>query len=360
VCVIDDEYSISRYSRYVTHSVRVPNLRDEQNTIEAVLDVGRRLNLKGWVLYPTRDETVAAFSHYRDLLSEFFRVPTPAWETIRWAWDKRNTYKLAAEAGIPVPKTWFPRSAEDLAEIDGEPPFVIKPAIKEHFIYETKVKAWRADNRQELAARFQQASAVVSPGEVMVQDLIPGGSQQLVAYCAFFKEGTALATMVTRYGRQHPPQFGRSCTFVETIDLPALEECAQRFLRRIDYYGLVEMEFKIDPRDGECKLLDVNARTWGYHNLGSAAGTDFPYLLFADQLGNQIEPSRARPGITWVRLLTDLPGGVMKTVRGQIGVATYLKSIFRSHSEAVLSLDDPLPSLAEFALIPYLIYKRGL
>jgi len=360
VCVIDDEYSISRYSRYVTHSVRVPNLRDEQKTIEAVLDVGRRLNLKGWVLYPTRDETVAAFSHYRDLLSEFFRVPTPAWETIRWAWDKRNTYKLAAEAGIPIPKTWFPRSAEDLAEIDGEPPFVIKPAIKEHFIYETKVKAWRADNRQELAARFQQASAVVSPGEVMVQDLIPGGSQQLVAYCAFFKEGTALATMVTRYGRQHPPQFGRSCTFVETIDLPALEECAQRFLRRIGYYGLVEMEFKIDPRDGEYKLLDVNARTWGYHNLGSAAGTDFPFLLFADQLGNQIEPSRARPGITWVRLLTDLPGGIMKTVRGQIGVATYLKSIFRSHSEAVLSLDDPLPSLAEFALIPYLIYKRGL
>src|SRR5215510_15743442 len=49
VCVIDDEYSIARYSRYVTHSVQVPNLRDEQKTIEAVLDVGHRLNLKGWV-----------------------------------------------------------------------------------------------------------------------------------------------------------------------------------------------------------------------------------------------------------------------------------------------------------------------
>ena len=62
VCVIDDEYSISRYSRYVTHSVRVPDLRDEQRTIEAILEVGNRLNLKGWVLYPTRDETVAALS----------------------------------------------------------------------------------------------------------------------------------------------------------------------------------------------------------------------------------------------------------------------------------------------------------
>ena len=120
------------------------------------------------------------------------------------------------------------------------------------------------------------------------------------------------------------------------------------------------MEFKLDPRDGKYKLLDVNARTWGYHNLGSSAGTDFPYLLFADQLGMEIEPSRARPGVTWVRLLTDVPGGIMKIVRGQLGLREYLKSIFRSQSESVLSLDDPLPSLAEVALIPYLIYKRGV
>ncbi len=359
VCIIDDEHSIGRYSRYATHAVRVPNLRDEQKTIEAILDIGSRLKLKGWVLYPTRDEQVAALSLYRDLLSESFRVPTPGWDTIRWAWDKRNTYTLAQEAGIPIPKTWFPRNAEELHAINGTLPLVIKPAIKEHFIYATKVKAWRADSREELATRVEQASALVPPGEVMVQDLIPGGSQQLVAYCAFFKRGAPVATMVTRYGRQHPPQFGRSCTFVETIELPALEELAQRFLRRIDYYGLVEMEFKLDPRDGKYKLLDVNARTWGYHMLGSAAGTDFPYLLFADQMGTHLEPSRARPGITWVRLLTDLPGGIVKVMRRQLGFGTYLKSIFGSHTEAVLSLDDPLPSIAEIALIPYLIYKRG-
>src|SRR5690348_3279124 len=59
VCVIDDEWSISRYSRYATHSVRVKDLRDEQKTVDALMEIGHRLNLKGWVLYPTRDETVA-------------------------------------------------------------------------------------------------------------------------------------------------------------------------------------------------------------------------------------------------------------------------------------------------------------
>src|SRR5437660_11782493 len=62
VCVIDDESSISRFSRYTAHAVRVADLRDERQTVDTVLDLGRQLDLKGWILYPTRDETVAAFS----------------------------------------------------------------------------------------------------------------------------------------------------------------------------------------------------------------------------------------------------------------------------------------------------------
>ena len=38
------------------------------------MDLGHRLDLKGWVVYPTRDETVAALSRYRPALAEFFNV----------------------------------------------------------------------------------------------------------------------------------------------------------------------------------------------------------------------------------------------------------------------------------------------
>ena len=44
VCVVDDEYSIGRFSRYATHSVRAPNLRDERETVDFLLSMGRRLN----------------------------------------------------------------------------------------------------------------------------------------------------------------------------------------------------------------------------------------------------------------------------------------------------------------------------
>ena len=213
VCVVDDEHSIARFSRHVQHAVRVKSLRDEQETVRALLDVGRRLGLNGWVLFPTRDETVAALSRHRDLLAEDFRVPTPPWDVVRWAWDKRNTYRLAAELGIPTPQTWYPVSVADLDAIEAPPPFVIKPAIKENFVHATCDKAWRADSRAELAYLFARAESVVGPGEVMIQELVPGDGRDQFAYCAFFSGGRAVGRMMARRGRQHPPEFGRSSTF---------------------------------------------------------------------------------------------------------------------------------------------------
>jgi D-aspartate ligase len=359
VCVIDDEISIARYSKYTTHSVGVSSLRDERKTIDLILDTGRRLGLQGWVIYPTRDETVAALARYRSELINDFRVPTPDWDTTQWVWDKRNTYRLANELGIPTPRTWYPRKVEDLDVIGAEPPFVVKPAIKEHFIYATKAKAWRANDRSELRTRFEQAAAQVEDGEVMVQELIPGDGQKQFAYCAFYKDGRSIGSMTVRRTRQHPPEFGRASTFVETVDLPVLEELSDRFLQRIGYYGLVELEYKLDVRDGQYKLLDVNGRTWGYHTLGFGAGVDFPSMLFADQLGELVDPCRARTGARWIRLLTDLPTGLVEIIRNHQTFRAYFSTLKQRPAESVFSREDPLPGLVELALPPYLALVRG-
>ena len=359
VCVIDDECSISRFSHYATHAVRVPDLRDETRAVEAVLETRHRLGLEGWILYPTRDEIVAALSRHRPALADFFRVPTPGWQSIKWAWDKRNTYRLAEELGIPVPQTWYPQDLSDLESIAIEPPLVVKPAIKEHFIYATKSKAWRADSRAELDKRFLEAAAIVAPGEVMIQELIPGDGRQQFAYCAFFKNGRAIGSMVAGRRRQHPPEFGRASTFVETVDLPVLEELSQRFLRAIDYYGLVELEYKLDPRDRQFKLLDVNARTWGYHTLGLQAGVDFPYLLFLDQLGGLAPVCRSQPSVRWIRLVTDVPTCVLEMLWGRLEWREFLRSLKTFEIESVFCREDLLPGLVELALIPYLYVRRG-
>jgi D-aspartate ligase len=359
VCVIDDEHSISRFSRYATHSFHVPDLRHEELTLSTLLEIGRRLDLQGWVLFPTRDEVVATLSRHRAELSQIFRVPSPEWDTTKWMLDKRNTYQRAAELNIPVPMTWTSLTEDGLDHLDASFPLVVKPAIKEHFFYTTKAKAWRANSRTELHDLFRRATALTGAGEVLIQDFIPGDGRHQFSYCAFFKKGKAVGSMVTRRRRQHPHDFGRASTFVETVDLPGIETLSERFLRAINYYGLVEVEFKLDPRDGQFKLLDINPRTWGYHSLGSHAGVDFSRLLYVDQLSGAVEPCRGRPGVSWIRLVTDIPTGLIDVLRGRLHCRDFWHSLRNFHAEAVFNREDPIPGLIEFALLPYLTVKRG-
>jgi len=359
VCVVDDELSISRFSKYVTHSVRVGDLRDESRCIDALRGLGRKFKLDGWVVFPTREETVAACSRHRTELSRLYRIPTPEWNTVRWAWDKRNTYRRATTLGIPIPQTWQPSDPSELLALAPHLPLVIKPAIKENFFYATGAKAWRADTMDELLRAYEQAAAVTGRGEILIQELIAGEGQHRVAYCAFFKDGRALASMTVSRLRQHPPQFGRASTLVETVELPALEEPSIRFLSDIGYYGLVEVEYMLDPRDRVYKLLDVNARTWGYHSIGAAAGVDFAGLLFADQTGQTPQPRRARVGVRWIRLLTDTPTAIGAIARRSLSPREYLRSLRGLDTEAVMARDDPLPFVAEAALLPYLMLRKG-
>ena len=187
VCVVDDEHSIARFSRHVEHSVRVKDLRDERETVRTLLEVGRRLGLNGWVLFPTRDETVAALSRHRDELAEFFRVPTPAWDVVRWAWDKRNTYQLANELGIPTPRDVVPTRRR------GSGRDRRAAAVRDQACDQGELRLRNAGQgvarRQSRRARapVRRGGRHRRAGEVMIQELVPGDGRDQFAYCAFFK-----------------------------------------------------------------------------------------------------------------------------------------------------------------------------
>lgn len=360
VYIVDDQYCISSFSRYSTKVVRVESILDERKTVDAVLEAGRRYNLQDWVLFPTRDENVAAFSRYRDELTPFFRVTTGDWKSVEWAWDKKKTYELAERLDIPCPKTFNPKSIDEVPALFSRLPLAIKPAVKENFFYATGAKAWRADTPEQLMALYGKAIAQIRPEEILIQEIVPGDGATQYSYCAFVQDGAPVSVLTARRARQHPREFGRAATYVETIDAPEIEALSERFLKAIKYHGVVEIEYKRDPRTGEYKLLDVNARPWGFHAIGSAAGVDFPYMIYADQMGIPMEPARARAGVGWLRMVSDIPTAISDLFHGSLSVATYLRSLRATKVESVFNAADPLPSLAELVMLPYLAAKKYL
>ena len=124
----------------------------------------------------------------------------------------------------------------------------------------------------------------------------PAPAKSQYSYAGLWQRGEPVASLVARRRRQHPIDFGRSSTYVETIEQAEVEELACRFLKSLNYTGVVEVEFKHDRRDGQYKLLDINGRFWTWVGLGALAGVDFPYLAWRQALGDTVPPARARTG----------------------------------------------------------------
>jgi len=72
------------------------------------------------------------------------------------------------------------------------------------------------------------------------------------------------------------------------------------------------------------------------------------------------EPARAKAGVGWIRLVTDIPTALSDLAHGSLSVGQYVRSLRAARTEAVFSLADPFPSIAEFALLPYFIAKKYL
>jgi len=188
--------------------------------------------------------------------------------------------------------------------------------------------------------------------------LIPGSGEEQFSFAGFCIEGRPVAWLVARRTRQYPVDFGRSSSYVETVELPEIEQPARRLLEAMRFTGLVEVEFKRDPRDGRCKLLDVNPRMWGWHTLGRRAGVDFPYLLWQFMHREPAREIRGHTGVRWMRMTTDLPAALVEMRRGRLSVHAYLESLRGPIESAIFAADDLWPALLELPLFAYQALKR--
>ncbi len=344
VWTILEPHELAGKSCYSARSLRWPDL-GENRQVEFLLELGRRFALEGWVLFPIGDERAALLARNRDLLERQFHVTTPDWQVMRWAYDKRLTYQLASSLGLNCPQTLYPQTRDEVLDLDCTFPVIIKPAIKKTLNRLTFEKAWLARDRTELLKLYDQAVGLVDPSVVMLQEMIPGGGDTQFSYGALYSEGSPIASLVARRTRQFPVVFGRTSSFVETIERPEVETAASTLLKAMNYSGIVEVEFKYDFRDRSYKVLDINPRTWAWQALGGRAGVEFPYLAWRWAQGHQLTRTFGRPGIKWLHGRMDVRAAASEMWHGRLSPARYLQSILSARVCAILAADDLVPAL---------------
>ena len=352
---------IGRFSRYTKQYIKTPNPNSEQEFMDFMINHANSEQIKDRILVPTNDVAVYILSRHRETLEEYYKVSTPSWDVVRLAYNKKLTYQIAEKNEIPIPKTFYPENLDALQErlSDITFPVIIKPAIVDHFYKEAKAKVFKTNTKDELIQAYIKASHIIDPSEIMVQEVIPGGPDLLYSFCSFFKNGKVMGMCIGRRSRQRPMDFGSASTFVESVYVPELIELGTHLLKAMNYYGLSEVEFKKDPRDGKFKLLEVNARTWLWHSLAIRCGVDFPYLLYKDMNGEEVTPvTNFRENVKFVHIYTDLGVMIKEVLKGNMKLKNYLTSLKGEKEFAVFSWNDPIPFIVETLILPYLWKTR--
>ena len=356
--VIDNIPRAAWFSRYAIRCFKWSTRMEDEKFIAFLLNLGKLHHLEQWVLFPTQDEIVELIACHTAELSQVYRLITQDWEIVRWANDKRLTYQMAEEVGVPYPKTVYVTHKDELANLDMPFPVIIKPAISVHLQYTTHLKALPASNAQELLRQYDCAITSIHPDEVMIQQIIPGDGHTQYSIATFCEDGAIKAWMTARRTRQYPIDYGLGSSFVEAIEIPDLLPLAEKVLGYMRVSGMVEVEFKYDERDKQYKLLDINVRPWGWHALCIPCGLDFSYIQYCFAIDAPLPawPTQIDYNHHWVRMLTDVPAGIQEMRAEITTLAAYLKSLKGRTAFSVFNWYDPLPMFGD----TYIAIKRVL
>jgi predicted ATP-grasp superfamily ATP-dependent carboligase len=328
---------------------RAPNSAEQPEALAEFL-LRAAGELRGAVIFPTRDLDVLFLDRHRNRLEPYYRLAVPARDCLLRVLNKHALVEAAREAGVAVPRTLALRSGEELARVAQEVgfPCVVKPVSSYHWReknnWETVGgrKAFLVTTYQELKREYGRVCE--AHPEILVQEWIPGGAENVAVLGAYVGEDSEpLAWFTARKVVQSPDDFGTGC-IVRSEPIPELFEPTLRLWRSLGYQGMAEVEYKRDSRTGRFLLIEMNTRHWDQHNLGRASGINLSLTAYRHLSGQQVVPVGAstRPA-TWIAEDALLFHTLRAMHRREFRLRRLWQQLARPHVYGIFSWNDPWP-----------------
>jgi predicted ATP-grasp superfamily ATP-dependent carboligase len=278
----------SFFSKYCTRRLVYPSpRRSPDQFIEFLLKEIKENHYD--CLFPMEEETLLLLANYHSEISPYTYLLSPGLKKIEFVRDKRNLMEFAETHGIPTPKTFqispslSPSSLMAEGRVGEIPiPAVIKPRISSGSFGIIYVK-----KKEDLIPSYQSVhERYPFP---LIQEWIPDGGGTFGLSALFDEASNIKAAFVHKKLRMYPVQGGPS-TLREGVEHPQIMELGLSLFKSLNWAGVGMVDFKVDPRDGIPKLMEINPRFWGSLQLAIVSGVDFPYLILRMARGESFEP----------------------------------------------------------------------
>ena len=258
------------------------------------------------------------------------------------ALDKRTQMSAAARAGVDHPAGEWGAAQVLLDRVDSfRYPVIVKPALSHVGVRQIGAKALPCATAAELVEALERTRGL----DVLVQEFVPGGDDQLYT-CGVFRGAGRALVFTGRKLKQHPPVLGIS-RLSEAVAVPEIVPGSVRLLDELGYQGVAQVEYKRDARDGVYRLMEVNVRPWTWIGLAEPCGVNLPlaaheWALAAGEPGPPAAPALAQREGRWIWSLPEAIHTARDLSHGRPPDVRLWRGL---RAEAFFSRDDPQPFL---------------
>jgi predicted ATP-grasp superfamily ATP-dependent carboligase len=346
---------VARRSRYVRAEHQLPPFRpDDDAWKRALIDLCARERFD--LVIPTNDPTIIPLQEHRADLEPHAKIYLLSETAYRVGYDKQRSYDVCREVGVRFPQHLVLPVPADPAE------------VLRRFSLPVVVKARSSFRSEDLGDRRRTRVARDADGlrqwlhvlvgradEVLIEEYFEGEGGGIDMLCA---DGEVLHAF--QHLRLHEGRGYSSAPYrlSEPVHQGMLAD-ARKFVRALDYTGVLMMEFRLNRTTDDWLFHDFNARFWAALPLTVASGADYPYWLYQVLVeGKRDFPQAYRSGIAcrnwrldllWVRENLALPRAERTPLREIAGEAWRFATL-REWSDTLVA-DDPVPGLVDMSRI---------
>ena len=319
-----------------------PSPADVDRVLTGLLRLAEHIGQPSVLL--TTDDAGAVFlaEHGHDLRRRFL-FPDPPRDLPRRLAGKYSLYEVCREFGVSTPRALMPASLTQAREFGSAAgyPLIAKlatPWDKGSGLRSTSVLASRAalDHAYEACAR--------SGDGLMLQEYIPGRSEHdwfFHGYCDANSMCRPAFTGVKE--RSYPADAGLTSLGCSAANEDLREEVTT-FLSKLRYQGLLDLDIRLDERNGNYCLLDFNPRLGAqFRVFRDTAGTDVALAAYLNLTDQPIPPGEQVDGRRFLVENYDPISALAQVRSGRLTPLAWLSSLRTIDETAWFARDDLRP-----------------
>jgi D-aspartate ligase len=309
------------------------------------------------VLIPTDDLTAIFVAEHSEAMPPAFLFARPPPSVPRMVANKLTLYQLCRRLGIACPEIVVPSSREEVCAIVERANFPVVAKAAEPWLLPRSFKSttivWQARELLDLYERLSDAAPAV---RLLIQEMIPlaDGEDWIVhGYCSAQSEIRVFTGLKLR---SYPPHAGAT-SFGRCVRNDALGQQAVDLLQAIGYRGILDLDYRLDKRDGQYKLLDFNPRIGAQFRLfEDDSDIDVARALYLDLTGQEVPCGRQVDDRTFVVDLKDAVARLSYRKHEGHEIRARLASLGHARERAWFARDDVRP----FFVMCWSVFSRGM